>query len=171
MNIVLASAFDVSCICFISSYLVQGEALFLVCRCVDMGRLLIGTVKSFNPVNGWGFLSSESARVGDIFVSDKTSPGVSAILEKGVVVRFRLARSKSASGTWEANDVMWFIKGLTVKVLLPGCICLFDLFSFWICFLLGYNFNLFMSWCGSSKLGPSGLYLYLHTDIRIRFGC
>ena len=126
---VLASVFDVSCICFISSYLAQGEALFLVCQCVDMGELLIGTVKSFNRVNGWGFLSCESVRVGDIFVSDKTSPGVSAILQKGVVVRFRLAVSKSASGTWEANDVMWFIKGFAVRF------CCLGVFACFICFL------------------------------------
>ena len=131
----LASVFDVSCICFISSYLAQGEALFLVCQCVQMGRPLIGTVKSFNPVKGWGFLSCDAVRGGDVFVSNNTSPGVSAILEKGMVVRFRLAYSKSSSGTWEANDVMWFIKGLAVRLLLLGCICLFYLYSFLVCLL------------------------------------
>ena len=95
-----------------------------------MGRPLIGTVKSFNPVKGWGFLSCDAVRVGDVFVSNNTSPGVSAILEKGMVVRFRLAYSKSPSGTWEANDVMWFIKGLAVMVLLPGCI--FFVFFFYL---------------------------------------
>ena len=131
---VVASVFDVSCICFISSYSAQVEALFLVCQCVQMGKPLIGTVKSFNPVKGWGFLSCDAVRVGDVFVSNNTSPGVSAILEKGMVVRFRLAYSKSPSGTWEANDVMWFIKGLAVMVLLPGCVFFFLLFSFSIFF-------------------------------------
>ena len=131
---VVASVFDVSCICFISSYLAQGEALFLVCQCVQMGRPLIGTVKSFNPVKGWGFLSCDAVRVGDVFVSNNTSPGVSAILEKGMVVRFRLAYSKSPSGTWEANDVMWFIKGLAVMVLLPGCVFFFFIVFFFYLF-------------------------------------
>ena len=52
------------------------------------GGLVIGGVKSFHSVHGWGFLIIECVRVGDIFVSDKASPGVSAILAKGVVVRF-----------------------------------------------------------------------------------
>ena len=135
---VLASVFDVSCFCFISSNLAQGEVLFLVCECVQMGGLLIGTVKSFNPVKGWGFLSCDAVRGGDVFVSNNTSPGVSAILEKGMVVRFRLAHSKSSSGTWEANDVMWFIKGLSVIVLLPGSIFLFILISFSLFFVRLY---------------------------------
>ena len=167
---VLASVFDVSCFCFICSYLAQGEALFLVCQCVQMGGLLIGTVKSFNTVKGWGFLSCDALRVGDVFVSNNTSPGVSAILQKGMLVRFRLAHSKSPSGTWEANDVMWFIKGLSVIVLLPGSIFLFILISFSLFFCSVIFFILFMSWCGSLKLGPSGLYVYLYTHILIRFG-
>ena len=102
-------------------------------------------------------------------MSDKISPGVSATLSNGLVVWFWVGLSLLVSVTSEGNDVMWFIKGLAVRLLLLGVFACFICILFRSVYCSGYNFNLFMSRCGILKLGSDGLYLCSYRHLRICF--
>ena len=81
-------------------------------------------------------------------VSDKISPGVSAILSNGVVVRFWVGLSSLVSVTWEANDMLWFIKRLVVRLLLLVVylyvlfVLFFDMFIVLVITLIYSNSNI-----------------------------
>ena len=74
-------------------------------------------------------------------MSDKISPGVSATLSNGLVVWFWVGLSLLVSVTSEGNDVMWFIKGLAVRLLLLGVFACFNCILFRFVYCSGYNFE------------------------------
>jgi len=70
-----------------------------------VGKWIDGTVKSWSPDAGWGFLTN-SGVPGDIFISKKLCPLLwSFNPQQGMVVRVKVAESKSKPGMFEAAEL------------------------------------------------------------------